>query len=145
MHEIQYHGWQRKLCGAGALLFTVGLFTGIWSSSVLSGAIAVPLPRLALAAHLNGLLGGLWLLAVGLTTSLLSSSERQIRWIAILTLVSAWGNWLITLAASWLGVNGLSFGADSVNNTVGILLRVVVVVPGLIAGVLWVKGFCRGR
>src|SRR6266508_957817 len=55
---------QCRLAWAGAWLFAVGMVTGVWAAIVITGKIAVDLPRLALAAHLNALLGGLWMIAV---------------------------------------------------------------------------------
>jgi hypothetical protein len=44
---------------AGALLFFIGMLTGLWAGVALTGKVKVGIPHLALAAHLNALLGGL--------------------------------------------------------------------------------------
>jgi hydroxylaminobenzene mutase len=136
---------RRRLCRAGATLFAIGLVTGLWSAAALTGKVHVDEPRLALAAHMNGLLGGLWILGVALTLDYLHYAERGRRALAWLTLLSAWGNWLITLVASVLGRKGLEYNADARNNFVAVLLQTIVVLPGLVGGVMWAWGFRGGR
>src|SRR5258708_6537953 len=90
----------RKLALSGCLLFTVGLVTGIWSALAASGAVPVPIPRLAIATHLNALLGGLWCIAVASTVPFLHYSEKQLKSLACWVIFPSWANWFITLAAS---------------------------------------------
>ena len=125
-------------------MFGVGLFTGIWAGLTLSGVVHVNLPRLALGAHLNGLMGGLWMLAVSYSFEFLKYSDRQLRRLVFWVVVPSWGNWAITLVASALGVNGLLLNSSVANNGVTVLLQSVVVIPALIAAVYWVRGFYRG-
>ena len=47
---------QRTCARLGATLFFVGLVTGLWAGTALNGTVEIPVPRLALAAHLNGVL-----------------------------------------------------------------------------------------
>ncbi len=136
---------QKRLAWAGALLFAVGLATGAWAAVVVSEQIRVPVPRLALAAHLNGLVGGLWLIAVALTLGFLRYGERGTRRLAWLVAIPAWSNWLLTLVASYLGVRGLTFTGDPSNDAVALLLDVFVVLPSLIAAGVWVWGFGQPR
>ena len=51
-------GVQKRLTWAGAWLFAIGLATGLRAGLVLREHIRVTIPRLALAAHLNGIVGG---------------------------------------------------------------------------------------
>ncbi len=67
---------RKRLASAGALLFLVGMLTGLWAAAALSETVVVPLPRIALVAHLNALLGGLWLLAVAWSFEFLHYSDR---------------------------------------------------------------------
>jgi (hydroxyamino)benzene mutase len=136
---------RRRLARAGATLFAIGLVTGLWSAAALTGKVKVDEPHLALAAHLNALLGGLWILGLAFTLEYMSYAARARRTLAVLTLASAWGNWLITLVASVLGRKGLEYNADAKNNLVAVLLQVVVVLPGLVGGVMWAWGFRGGR
>ncbi|MET0485696.1 MAG: hypothetical protein ABW216_08370, partial [Candidatus Rokuibacteriota bacterium] len=50
------HDLRRTLSRAGAWLFAVGLLTGLWAGVVLTGKVQVAHPRLALGAHLTGML-----------------------------------------------------------------------------------------
>lgn len=134
---------QRRLAFAGALLFFVGMITGVWSAIVLTGQVKVGIPHLALAAHLNSLLGGLWLIAVAWTLGFLHYGETGQRRLAIIVGVPAWSNWLFTLIASFLGVNGLTYTGNRANDVIAAILQTTVVVPTLIACGFWVWGFRR--
>ena len=132
---------QRRLARLGAWLFAVGLVTGLWSAVVLTEKIVVPYPRLALAAHLNGLLGGLWLSAVALTLDQRRYGLIGRRRLAALAALGAWANWLITLIASAVGVRGLEYTDDARNNAIAVLLHLFVVLPSLLAACAWAWGF----
>ena len=132
---------RRRLAAAGATLFAVGMVTGLWSAVVLTEQVKVPIPRLALAAHLNGILGGLWLIAVAWSLPLLRYGERGQRRLASLVMLATWANWLITLIASALGVRGLEYTRDPVNNVIAALLQLFVVLPALAGAGAWAWGF----
>lgn len=134
-------GLQHRVARAGAWLFAVGLLTGVWAAVVLTEKVVVPIPRLALAAHLNGLLGGLWLIAVASTLGRLRYGLTGRRRLALIVMVATWANWLITLVASVLGVRGLEYTADARNNAVAVLLQILVVVPSLVGAFAWAWGF----
>lgn len=136
---------RKRLAFAGALLFFVGMLTGLWSAVALSGTVVVPLPRLALIAHLNALLGGLWLLAVAWSFEYLHYGDRALRRLAIGVGIPAWSNWLVTLFASFLGVTGLTYTGNRANDVIAFLLQALVVVPTLIACAFWVWGFRERR
>ena len=135
----------RQLAQAGAWLFAAGMITGLWAAAVLTERVAVPIPRLALAAHLNGILGGLWLIAVAWTIPLLRYGDRGLGRLTALVAVAAWANWLITLAASVLGVRGLEYTGNGANDAVALLLQLFVVLPSLIGAVAWAWGFGERR
>src|SRR2546426_415695 len=99
---------KRRLQQMGAILFGLGMFTGIWSASALTGKVVVAIPHLALAAHLNALFGGLWLIGLSVTLDSLHYGERGRRRLAMLTLIPAFGNWDVTLVASFLACAGSS-------------------------------------
>ncbi|HEX8000488.1 MAG TPA: hypothetical protein VF528_19045 [Pyrinomonadaceae bacterium] len=132
---------RRRLAAAGAILFLIGMVTGIWSAAALTGKVAVGMPRLALAAHLNGLLGGLWLVAVAWTFEFLSYDTKGLRRLAFAVAIPAWANWLITLIASFFGVNGLEYNSNRTNNVIAFLLQTLVVLPTLVGAGLWAWGF----
>ena len=136
---------QRRLAAAGALLFAIGIVTGLWSAAALTGKVVVPIPHLALAAHLNGILGGLWLLAVAFTFPFLRYGERGLGRLAVVAALPAWANWLITTLASLLGVRGIELTGVRQNDLVAVLLDLFVVMPTLVAVVAWAWGFRRAK
>ena len=132
---------RKRLAFSGALLFFVGMLTGLWAAATLTGTVVVGMPRLALAAHLKGLLGGRWLLAVAWSFEFLHYSDMGLRRLAIGVGIPAWSNWLVTLFASFLGVTGLTYTGYRANDVIAFFLQVLVVVPTLIACFFWVWGF----
>lgn len=136
---------QRHVFFVGACLFLVGLVTGLWAAAVLTEMVAVPLPRLALAAHINALLGGLWCIALAATLPQVRYGDANRRRLCALTTSAAWANWLITLVASMLGVRGLSYGGSLTNDVVAALLQGLVVIPSLVAATMWAVGLARSR
>jgi (hydroxyamino)benzene mutase len=131
---------RRRLAWAGAWLFAVGMVTGLWAAAVLTEKVTVSIPRLALAAHLNALLGGLWLIAVASTMDMLRYGPIGRVRLAWVVTVPAWGNWLITLIASVLGVTGLEYTRDTANNAIAALLHSLVVLPSLVGAGAWAWG-----
>ena len=134
---------RRRLAASGAWLFALGMVTGLWTAAVLTERVIVGLPRLALAAHLNALLGGMWLLLVASTLDMLHYGEIGRRRLAWIVIVPAWANWFVTLIASVLGVTGLQYTRDAANNAIALLLQSLVVVPSLIGAFAWAWGFAR--
>jgi (hydroxyamino)benzene mutase len=86
----------RKIIQLGVLLFLIGLLTGF-------AIPAFTVPRLGLSSHLEGVLNGLFLIALGLIWPRLSLSRP----LATLTFVAAifgtFANWLATLLAGLWG------------------------------------------
>jgi hydroxylaminobenzene mutase len=136
---------QRRVAASGAILLAIGMVTGLWSGAALSGAVVVAIPRLALAAHLNCLMGCFWLLGFAFTLPMLSYGEKGKERLAKLMLVPTYGNWLITLLASFLGVRGISFLGELRNDVVAVLLFAFVVVPSLGVSFAWAWGFKKAR
>jgi hydroxylaminobenzene mutase len=136
---------RKGLAFAGAMLFFIGMVTGIWSAAALTGKVVVGMPRMALAAHLNGLLGGLWLLAVAWSFEFLHYGQKGLRRLALGVVIPAYANWLVTLIASFIGVNGLDYTGQLSNDVIAFLLQALVVLPTLIASAFWAWGFRAKR
>ncbi|MDQ3585792.1 MAG: hypothetical protein ACR2GW_02385 [Pyrinomonadaceae bacterium] len=141
---------QKKLAAAGALLFFIGMLTGLWTAAAITNKFGINAdarltPQLALAAHLNGLLGGLWLIAVAWSLQFLHYTERGLRRLALAVAIPAYANWLVTLVASFLGVNGLDYTGDLKNDVIAFLLQTLVVLPTLVASGFWAWGFTKKR
>jgi hydroxylaminobenzene mutase len=134
---------RRRTAASGAVLFAIGMLTGLWSGIALAGKVKVGIPHLALAAHLNGLLGGLWLIALAFTLPMLSYGEKGKRRLVLAISVPAYANWFVTLVASFLGVTGLDFTGDHANDGIAVMLHVFVVLPSLVGTGAWAWGFRR--
>jgi hypothetical protein len=139
---------RRRLAFAGALLFSIGMVTGFWLAAAVTKKLgigdAVLTPQLARAAHLNALFGGLWLIAAAWSFQFLHYGPRGLKRLALIIALPAWANWLVTLVASILGVNGLEYKGPLANDVIAFLLQTLVVLPTLVACAFWVWGF-RGK
>ena len=86
---------ERLLIRAGFVLFTLALLTGLAVPAFLNH-------RMAVAAHLTGVVNALLLIAVGLAWGLLAMSPVQARLTRGVFLYCAYANWGIScLAAAW--------------------------------------------
>jgi hydroxylaminobenzene mutase len=88
----------RRLLAAGAILFLVGLLSGL-------AVPAVTNPRMGLAAHLEGVMNGTFLIAVGAVWTRLVLSTRQRTAAAGLLLYGTYANWLFITLAALLGTS----------------------------------------
>jgi hydroxylaminobenzene mutase len=88
------------LLRAGVVLFLIGLLTGFAIPSL-------AVPRLGLASHLEGVMNGMFLIALGLLWSRLDLPS----WAGSVTFFAAlygtYANWLATLLAAAWGAAGL--------------------------------------
>ena len=92
---------QRKLLAAGAILFLIGLLTGF----------VVPMfvnPRMGLASHLEGVMNGTFLIALGAAWSyiLLSTLLETIAFWVIL--YGTYANWFFITLAAVLGTSEMT-------------------------------------
>lgn len=123
----------RRMLRDGAILFLLGLLTGL-------AAGAMKNSRAALAAHLEGLMNGTFLLAIGAVWSQLKTGPRLRRLTDGLLTFGAFTNWLATLLGAFWGTHqltpiaGAGFSASIwEEKVVSVLLVGVVftVVPGV--------------
>jgi hydroxylaminobenzene mutase len=89
---------RQRLLRSGLLLFFFGLITGF-------AVPAMANPRAGLAGHLEGLMNGTFLLAIGLAWPELHLSERVGRVVSWLLLFGAYANWVGTTASGILGTS----------------------------------------
>ena len=93
--------YRRRLLWHGMALFLIGLFTGLAEQHFAN-------IRMALAAHLEGVLNGTFLLAVGAIWSEVRLSSRAGA-VAYWTLIGGtYGNWAVTTIAAIFGTATLS-------------------------------------
>jgi hydroxylaminobenzene mutase len=91
----------RRLLRSGTVLCFLALVTGL----------AIPLfanPRMGLAAHVGGLMNGIFLLVVGLAWKELELSERAQAWTFRALVAGTFGNWASTVAAAAWGTRTLT-------------------------------------
>jgi hydroxylaminobenzene mutase len=127
------------LVRAGFVLFTLALFTGFAMPAFLN-------ERMALAAHLTGVLNALVLMALGLAWGLLTISPLQARLTRGAFLYATYANWGTScLAAAWgtsrlTPLSGAGFGAAPWKETVVQALQVSLAVAILAGAVSVVYG-----
>lgn len=133
---------QRFLAKGAAILLVVGLMTGFFVASAMTGKVAAD-PGAALASHLNALMGCFWMAAVGWSMPMLGYGERGLMRLAWATAIPNFSNWAVTAVKAMLKVKGVDAIGEGKNDLVFGLLTLFVVVPSMIAGVAWVVGFYR--
>lgn len=85
--------WALRL---GVLLFLLGLLAGFLLPAMAN-------PRMGLSSHLEGVINGIFLLAVGLLWSHLSLGKLAQRVLFAFAVYGAYVNWLVTLLAGFWG------------------------------------------
>ena len=130
----------RKLLWHGIALFLLGLLTGLVQQALRN-------PRMGLAAHLEGVMNGTFLLALGAAWSKVRLSDRLSAAAYWTVLVGAYGNWVITMLAAALGTAAMTpiasagFGAGRWQEALVTFGFVVVGISILVASVLLLIGF----
>ncbi|KRV71328.1 MULTISPECIES: hypothetical protein [Pseudomonas] len=94
-------GVNRRLLWHGLLLLLLGLLTGLVEAQLSN-------PRMALAAHLEGILNGLLLLALGAIWDEVALSRRWLGVTFCALLYGAYANWAFTLLAAVFGTAAMS-------------------------------------
>ncbi|MBS1667285.1 MAG: hydrogenase [Bacteroidetes bacterium] len=132
-----------QLIFAGLVLLFLGLLTGVFASAFAN-------PRMGLSSHIEGILNGLFLIAMGLIWHKL---ELKPRWLSIgfwLLIYGSYANWLATLLSGVFnagkmftivptGLNGSMFieGVISfllISLSLAMLLGVMIVMSGAYNG-----------
>lgn len=91
----------RRLCWHGVLLFLLGLVTGLVVQKFEN-------PRMGLAAHLEGLMNGTFLLALGAAWHRVRLSPRAAAAAFGAVLYGAYANWVATTTAAALGTAAMT-------------------------------------
>ena len=134
----------RLLALAGAWLVLLGFLTGLYVAQAMTGKIPAD-PHVALASHLNALLGAFLMLGVASTLRLLRYGpvgQKRLAWAFI---VPNFANWLVTAVKAWWHVSGVDLTAEPRNNLIFALLGALVVIPSLVGAAAWVYGFYGPR
>lgn len=131
---------QRTLGRNAAILIVIGLLTGIVLSAAMTKKIDAE-PSMVLAAHLNGLLGCFWMIAVAWSLPALKYGEVGRSRLVWLVTVPNFANWGVTLFKSFWKVSGVDRIGEFRNDTIFGLLTLSVVLPSLAAAGAWAWGF----
>jgi (hydroxyamino)benzene mutase len=91
----------RRLFWHGMLLFVLGLVTGLFEQKLKN-------PRMGLAAHLEGLMNGTFLLALGAAWQEVRLSRRMADVAFVTALYGAYANWASTTFAAMLGTAAMT-------------------------------------
>src|SRR5215831_12914126 len=92
---------RRRLLWHGMLLFLLGLFTGLAEPQFAN-------PRMGLAAHLEGVMNGTFLLALGAVWATVRLSPRWTRAAYWTALYGKYANWAVTFLAAIFGTAAMS-------------------------------------
>lgn len=92
---------RRRLFWHGMLLFVLGLVTGLFEQQLKN-------PRMGLAAHLEGLMNGIFLLALGAAWQDVRLSRRMAGVAFGTALYGAYANWAATTLAAVLGTAAMT-------------------------------------
>jgi hypothetical protein len=90
----------RLLLGAGVILLAVSLVNGFLIESM-------PLVRLALSAHLVGLMGSAFLIGLSASWPALALAQRTSRIAALAAVCGFFGGWLVYFVAAATGTGGM--------------------------------------
>ena len=134
----------RLMAHAAAWLTLLGLLTGGYVSAAMTGKVPAD-PHIALASHLNALMGAFLLLGVAWTLPMLRYGARGQHRLAWAFIVANFANWGVTAVKAWLRVSAVDATGEPVNDAVFGVLTLSVVLPALGAAAAWVYGFRRSE
>jgi hydroxylaminobenzene mutase len=89
---------EHRLLRHGFALFLLALLTGLVAYGLVN-------PRMAVAAHVEGLMNGIFLMVLGLAWTRLQLSERTAPWAFWTGVVGAYANWAIPLFSAVVGAS----------------------------------------
>jgi hydroxylaminobenzene mutase len=129
---------------SGTALLLLGIVSGLTTTLMAN-------PRMGLSAHVEGLLNGILLIALGAAWTAIDLPDRLKRVALILLIAGSWINWAATQLAAFWGTGKLTpiVGARMMGTATqeAIVSTMLVVVVALMSGgiVLVMIGFCRPR
>jgi (hydroxyamino)benzene mutase len=136
------NGSQRRLIWHGMFLFLLGLLVGLAEGQVAN-------PRMGLAAHLEGLMNGTYLIALGAVWSFVMLSPKLTTLAFWAVLYGTYSNLIITTYAAIVGANSMSpitgagHGASALQETLVTSGFVTVGMAMLVSSVLILWGLRR--
>jgi hypothetical protein len=134
----------RTLLRNAALLIVIGLLTGILLGAAMTDKLDADV-HAVVAAHLNALLGCFWMAAVAYSMPMLRFGDRGRARMVWLVTVPNFANWAVTLVKSFLKVAGVAPDDNASNNGIFGALTLLVVIPSLLAAIVWLWGLSGRR
>jgi hypothetical protein len=127
---------QRKTAAAGAALLVLAFATGGLLAAAMTKRVDADVHSVV-AAHLNALLGALWLFALAYTLPMLRFGEVGRRRLVLATALPAYANWLVTVVKAFLHVAGVDANGDGANDAIFAALNALVVLPSFASSIVW--------
>jgi hypothetical protein len=115
----------------GAIVIALGLAVGFGYASAITGGWGVEAERAWRTAHLEGLLNGLLVLALGTAVPLLRFAGSEERWYRLGALAAGYGNTVAAAIGALARVRGLAPGGPLANWIVYTLFLVAIVGVGV--------------
>ena len=141
---MSFTALQRRVAAAGAMLLVIGFATGAILAAAMTKKVNADTHEVV-AAHLNAIFGALWIVALAFTLPMLRFGDRGKARLALVTIVPAYSNWLITLVKSFLFVTGVEPTSDGTNTAVFVALTIFVVTPSFVSAIAWTYGLLGSR
>src|SRR5688500_15623148 len=85
----------RELTRNAAVLMVLGLLTGAFVSAAMTGKVNAD-PHMALASHLNAMLGCFWMIGVAYSMPMLHYGEVGMKRLVWLATIPNFANWIVT-------------------------------------------------
>jgi large-conductance mechanosensitive channel len=135
---------QRRTAAAGVALLVLAFGTGVLLAAAMTKTVDADVHEIV-AAHLNAVLGALWLIALALTLPMLSYGPVGRVLLVLGTALPAYANWLVTAVKAFFHVTGVALDGNRANDAVFATLGVFVVLPSFGAAIAWLVGLVRTR
>jgi hypothetical protein len=135
---------QRKTAAAAAILMVIAFLGGVLLGAAQTKKVDADVGAIV-AAHLNALLGSLWIGVLAFTLPMLRFGDRGKRRLVLATVLPAYANWLVTTVKAFFYVAGVEPTGDRANDIVFGTLTALVVIPSFAAAIAWAWGLLGPR
>jgi hydroxylaminobenzene mutase len=139
---MEIEALQRRLGSWAAGLMAVGMLTGLYVAAAMTGKVPAD-GRMAVSAHLNAVIGSLWMIAVAWSLPLLRYGPVGLSRLAWAVTLSNVANWALTCVKAWWKVSGIDATGEAHNDAIFGALTALVVLPAFVAAGGWAWGFAK--
>lgn len=127
-------GRQRSVIWHGVFLFLIGLLTGLIEEKFAN-------PRMGLSAHLEGIMNGTLLIAIGAVWPLIRLTPRLSSGLYATLLYGTYANWLVTTFAAVAGTRSMTPLTGTVQGA-GTWQEGIVTFGFVTVGIAMIAAFC---